>query len=355
MQPLRIGILVPPMLPVPPTSYSGTERVVDTLIRQLCGRGHHVTVFASGDSDVPCELVPVIPRSLWSMGYHGDVGTYINLTLAAAWREAHRFDIIHSHVEVLGFLFARHCPTPVVTTLHGRLDVSGIPHLLAEFTDIPLVAISESQRRFTPDANWVAMIHHGLDLTPVPFGERSGDYLAFIGRVTPEKGVVEAIELARRARMKLRMAAKVYDPEEKVYFDQVVKPAIEEGVVEFLGELTPMKRDPVLAGARATLMLGGWPEPFGLVAIESMAAGTPVIARRAGALTETVEHGVSGFLVDDIDEGLLALEMVGDLDRAAIRRQAIERFSPDRMAAEYEEVYAGLLGERHEKLSVVPA
>jgi glycosyltransferase involved in cell wall biosynthesis len=336
------------MLPVPPTSYSGTERVVACLIEQLCARGHQVTVFASGDSDVPCELVPVIPRSLWSMGYHGDVGTYINLTLAAGWREAHRFDIIHSHVEVLGFLFARHCPTPVVTTLHGRLDVSGIPHLLAEFTDIPLVAISESQRRFTPDANWVATIHHGLDLSPVPFGERPGDYLAFVGRVTPEKGVVEAIEFARRARMPLRMAAKVYDPEEKVHFEQVVKPAIDEGIVEFLGELPPMERDPVLAGARATVMLGGWPEPFGLVAVESMAAGTPVIARRAGALTETVEHGVSGFLVDDLDEALLALEKVDALDRTEIRRQAIERFAPDRMAGEYEEVYHILIaqGER---------
>ena len=204
--------------------------------------------------------------------------------------------MIHSHVETDGFLFARHCPTPVVTTLHGRLDVAGIPDLLAEFNDIPLVAISDSQGRFYPDSNWMATVHHGLDLTSAPFQRTPGDYLAFVGRITPEKGVADAIELARSTGMRLRMAAKVYDPHEQVHFDEVVQPAIDEGIVEFLGELAPRERDPLLAGALATLMLGAWPEPFGLVAIELMATGTPVIARRAGALTETVDHGRNGFL-----------------------------------------------------------
>ena len=352
-QSLRVAVVVPPMLPVPPKSYAGTERVVAAIVHELHARGHEVTLFASGDSDVECELVPVIPESLWSTGYQGDVSSFINVALAMVWRQHDRFDIIHSHVETLGFLFARHCPTPVVTTLHGRLDVSGIPELLAEFSDIPLVAISESQRRWAPGANWVATIPHGLDLSGMPFQRQAGDYLAFVGRVTPEKGVEDAIALARRGGMKLRMVAKVYDPHEKVHFAEVVEPAISDGTVEFLGELGADGRDPVLAGARATIMMGAWPEPFGLVAIESMATGTPVIARRAGGLTETVEHGVDGFLVDDLDEAALALEMVEGLDRAQIRRRALERFSPERMIGHYEEVYGQLLAGRPRELSLV--
>ncbi len=341
------------MLPVPPRSYAGTERVVAALVEQLHARGHHVTLFAAGDSEVECELVPVVERSLWSTGYRGDVSAFVNIALALAWREHERFDVMHSHAETLGFLFARHCPTPVVTTLHGRLDVDGTPELLAEFGDIPLVAISDSQRRWAPDANWVARIHHGLDLASMPFGHRAGDYLAFVGRVTPEKGVADAIDLARRTGLKLRMAAKVYDDHEQVHFDEVVVPGIRDGTVEFLGELAPLERDPLLAGARATLMLGSWPEPFGLVAIESMATGTPVIARRAGGLTETVEHGVDGFLVDDLNEAVLALDKVSVLDRAEIRRRSIERFSPERMADEYEDVYRAVMGELRTPLSVV--
>jgi glycosyltransferase involved in cell wall biosynthesis len=332
------------MLAVPPVSYAGTERVVAVLVDELCARGHQVTLFASGDSTADCELVPVVPRSLWSIGYTGDVAPFIEIGLAKVWQQHGRFDIIHSHVETAGFLFARHCPTPVVSTLHGRLDTNGTPELMAEFTDIPLVAISDSQGRFMPDNNWMATIHHGLDLEPSPWRREPGDYLVLVGRVTPEKGVAEAIELARRSRLPLKVVAKVYDPAEHDHFEEVVQPAIDEGIVEFLGELGPAARDPVVAGARATVMLGAWPEPFGLVAIESMATGTPVIARRAGALTETVEHGVDGFLVDDLDEAVLALAKVDELDRAEIRRRALERFSKSRMVDEYEQVYARVLG-----------
>lgn len=348
MDSLRVGIIVPPMLPVPPVNYAGTERVVAALVEELVKRGHKVTLFASGDSSADCEIVPIVPKSLWSTGYRGDVTSFINVGLAMAWREHRRFDIIHSHAEAPGFLFARYCNTPVVTTLHGRLDVGGIPQLMAEFTDIPLVAISESQKRFLPDNNWVATVHHGLDLANAPFRDRPGNYLAFVGRVTPEKGVADAIELARRSGLQLKMVAKVYDAHEKEHFAEVVKPAIEEGVVQFLGELDPIARDPILAGARATLMLGAWPEPFGLVAIESMATGTPVIGRRAGALTETIEHGIDGFLVDDLDEASLALERLTTLDRPLIRRRALERFSRDRMVDEYEAVYRQIIdGARH--------
>jgi glycosyltransferase involved in cell wall biosynthesis len=334
------------MLPVPPPTYAGTERVVAALAEELHTRGHEVTLFAPGDSRVSCELVPTIPRSLWTEEYRGDVSSFINVSLARVWREHERFDVIHSHVETLGFLFARHCPTPVVTTLHGRLDAWGIPELIAEFDDIPLVAISESQRRWGEAANWVATIHHGLPLESMPFRETPGEYLAFVGRITPEKGVAACIELARRTKLPLKIAAKVYDEHEKAHFAEVVQPAIDEGIVEFLGEVGQLERDPLYAGALATVMLGAWPEPFGLVAIESLATGTPVIARRAGALTETIEHNVNGFLVDDLTEAQLAVSRVADLDRAAIRRRALERFSPGRMADEYEVVYERVVAAR---------
>jgi glycosyltransferase involved in cell wall biosynthesis len=225
---------------------------------------------------------------------------------------------------------------------------------LKEFRDVPLVCISGSQRRWREDANWVATIHHGLPLESAPFNGDEGDYLAFVGRITPEKGVIAAIELARRTRLPLRIVAKVYDEHEHEHFAEVVQPAIDEGVVEFLGELPPFERDPIIAGARATVMMGAWPEPFGLVAIESMATGTPVIARRAGALTETVEHGVDGYLVDDVDEAALAVEFSRSLDRTEIRRRALERFSPARMVDDYEKVYAKVMAARRSpELSVV--
>jgi glycosyltransferase involved in cell wall biosynthesis len=343
---LRIAVVSPPMLPVPPATYAGTERVVAALVDELCLRGHEVTLFAPGDSVTRAELVPTVEQSLWSSGYKGDVSNYINLSLARVWEQHERFDVIHSHVETLGFLFARHCPTPVVSTLHGRLDHSGMPELLDEFADIPLVAISENQRRWSPRSGWIATIHHGLPLDRLPFNESRGDYLAFVGRITPEKGVADAIELARRTRMPLRIAAKVYDPHEHVHFAEVVKPAIEEGIVTFLGELGSTDRDALYAGAAATIMLSTWPEPFGLVAIESMATGTPVIARRAGGPTETVEHDVTGFLVDDLTEAELAVRHIGDLSRARVRERVIERFLPSRMVDQYEVVYRGLLGQR---------
>jgi glycosyltransferase involved in cell wall biosynthesis len=353
---LRIAVVSPPMLPVPPATYAGTERVVAALVDELHARGHRVTLFAPGDSETVAELVPTIDRSLWSRGYKGNVSSYINVTLARISGHAGRFDIIHSHVETLGFLFARLCPTPVVTTLHGRLDHSGMPELLDEFRDIPLVAISDSQRRWFPQANWMGTIHHGLPLERLPFSDGPGSYLAFVGRVTPEKGVADAIELARRTRLPLRMAAKVYDPEEHEYFADVVEPAIREGVVTFLGELGPTERDALYAGAAATLMLGAWPEPFGLVAIESMATGTPIIARRAGALTETIEHHVTGYLVDDLTEAELAVRHVTDLRRDVVRQRVMERFLPSRMVDEYEAVYRRLIdAPRRDAPSTWPA
>ena len=343
---LRIALLSTPQLPVPPPRYAGTERVVAALAHELGRRGHEVTLLGPGDSRPECPLIPTIRQSLWSTGYRGDVSAHISISLARAWAVHAQFDVIHSHVETLGLLIARLCPTPIVSTLHGRLDGSGVPDLLDEFDDVPLVAISDSQRRWSPRANWVATIHHGLPFADAPVGGEPGNYLALVGRVAPEKGIAEAIELARMTGLRLRLAAKAYDDLERVLFEQVVRAAIDEGIVEYVGEVGPGERDELLAGARATVMLGAWPEPFGLVAIESLALGTPVIARRAGALPELIEHHVNGFLVDDLAEASLAVDRAAGLDRVAIRRRARSRFSVERMTDAYEAVYRSLVAAR---------
>jgi glycosyltransferase involved in cell wall biosynthesis len=346
---LRIALVAPPMKAVPPAGYGGTERVVAALAEGLHARGHEITVYATGDSEVPGRLVPIMPRSLWSEGYTGDVSAFMQIAAARVWRDSAQFDIIHSHLESHGFLLARHCTTPVVSTLHGRLDNSGLPDLLDQFAEIPLVAISQSQRRFWPGLNWVATVHHGLGLRQMPHRDRPGPYLALVGRICQEKGVAEAIALAERTGISLKVAAKVHDRAEIDMFASVVQPAVDRGVVEFLGELDPEERDPLLAGARATLMLGAWPEPFGLVAIESLATGTPVIGRRAGALPELIEHGVDGFLIDDLIEAEVAVRLVAGLDRAQIRQRALDRFSTERMVRDYEAVYAQLLASHHSR------
>jgi len=341
-RPLRIGLVSGPMVAIPPPGYAGTERVVAVLVNELTRRGHAVTLIGPADSQVDCELVPTIHRALWSSGMTGDPTPYIEVTIERAWSVAHRFDVIHSHLDTLSFSFARHSPVPVLHTLHGRLDMPGVPELLDEFQDIPLVAISESQRRWWPQNNWVATVHHGLPLEDAPFSDRAGKYLAFVGRIAPEKGVEAAIELARTVQLPLRMAAKVHEDDEKRLFAEVVAPAVEDGVVVFEGELATAERDQLLAGALATVLLGAWPEPFGLVAIESMATGTPVIARRAGALPEIVDHGVTGYLVDDVHEARFAVREVADLDRAVVRRTVLDRFSAERMVDDYETVYRQL-------------
>lgn len=345
-RPMRIGLIAPPVVSLPPPTYAGTERIVTSLALGLHARGHQVTAFTTGDSDLPCEVVPVVPRALWREGMSGDLGVYFQMAVARAWEEADRFDVIHSHVETQGFLFAAHAPVPVVTTLHGRLDVGGATQYIDAMPSIPLVAISESQRRWNPDANWVGMIHHGIDFTTTPTGTRPGDYLLFVGRITREKGVDDAIELARRTRRRLVVAAKAHEREEEALFESVVRPAIEEGVVDWRGEVDSAARDQLMVRALATVMLGAWPEPFGLVAIESMATGTPVIARRAGGLTETIDHGVTGFLVDDLDEAALAVSRAAGLQRDRIAAGTRQRFSVERMVDEYEAVYRRLITPR---------
>jgi len=234
----------------------------------------------------------------------------------------------------------------VIGTIHGRTDVDPIAGAIRRNLAAQLVAISDSQRTFIADANWIATIHHGLDFSSVAAGKGDLDYLVFVGRLSRDKGVEEVVEVARRAGLLLRVAAKALDPREREMYDTVIVPAVSEGIVEFLGEVGEAERDRLIGGALATVMLSRWPEPFGLVAIESLASGTPVIASRSGALPEIVIDGVDGFVVDDVAAAVAAVEHVAHLDRARIRQRALERFSAGRMLDDYERVYRTVAGER---------
>jgi glycosyltransferase involved in cell wall biosynthesis len=340
---MRIALVAPPMLRIPPVRYAGTERVVAALGDELHRRGHEVTLFASADSEVAYDVVPTVDRALWLAGIRGDISRWLEATAALVAGQLTRFDVVHSHIETFGLELSTLSATPVVTTFHGRLDTGPTPGLLRSHRSTPLVAISRSQRRWFPANNWVATVPHGLPFRKAPGPVEAGRYLAVVGRATHEKGIAEAIEIARRVGLPLVMAAKAYDPEELAFVDAIIRPAVREGIVEFRGEVSTVERDEILCGAFATLMLGAWPEPFGLVAIESLALGTPVIARRAGALPEIIEHGVDGFLVDDLLEAEFAMGFVASLDRGAIARRARDRFSVERMTDRYEDVYAGLV------------
>jgi glycosyltransferase involved in cell wall biosynthesis len=340
---MRIALVAPPMLQIPPRRYAGTERVVAALGDELHRRGHEVTLFASGDSVVDYELVPTVARALWPAGVRGDISRFLDATVGLVEAAVGRFDIVHSHLETAGLALTRAGRTPVLSTFHGRLDTGDTPTILGRYHDAPLVAISASQRRWFPGNRWVATIPHGLPSPAARAQAGHGDYLALVGRATREKGIAEAIELAGRSGRKLVLAAKAHDLEELGFVGSVIQPAVQRGIVDFLGEVSAPERDEVLAGAFATLMLGAWPEPFGLVAIESMARGTPVIARRAGALPEIIEHGVDGFLVDDLDEAMFALEKIPSLDRLRIGVRTRHRFSVERMTDDYEHVYRALI------------
>jgi glycosyltransferase involved in cell wall biosynthesis len=347
---LRIGLVAPPVVRIPPAKYAGTERIVAVLADGLVARGHFVRLFASGDSTAGSETIPVIPEAAWNGHSSGDNGPFAMLAAMSALEHADGLDLFHSHLDVMGLPLVRRASLPVLTTFHARLDLPGIFEAVRAFGDAPLVAISESQRRWHPDANWVATIPHGLPLREMPSSDRAGDYLAVVGRASPDKGIAEAIEVAKAAAVPLRIAAKALDPAERAYVASVITPALGDGV-QFLGELGPTERDPLLAGALATLMLGAWPEPFGLVAIESLATGTPVIARRAGALPEIVAHGIDGFLVDDLREARLAVRLAAGLDRARIRERAIARFDAERMVTAYERLYRSLVGDRSDRVA----
>ena len=347
--PIRIAQVAPPLERVPPRAYGGTERVVDELIGELVRRGHDVTLFASGDSDVPCRLIPTVETALRPAGIERDGSGWLATTAQMVTDRANEFDIIHSHLEKWSLPLARMASRPVVSTFHGRLDFTWARR---QFVDPPdgMVAISRHQASTFPDVPWT-IIHNGLSLEKEPFGEQPGDGVCFVGRVDPEKGIVEAIEIAKRLGRHLRIAAKVGNlPTMRDYYENVFIPAVRHAGsdVEYLGEITGPERDTLYAESWATLMPGAWPEPFGLVAIESLACGTPILARRAGALPEIIRDGVDGFFGDDVQALAFYADRITRLDRAAIRASVLDRFSAARMADRYEALYARMLAPDRE-------
>lgn len=339
---MRIAQVAPLFESVPPKGYGGTERVVHSLTEELIRQGHDVTLFASGDSQTKARLYAPCPRSLRTDKDCFDPAAYHVLMIEQVWQEARRFDLIHFHCDWVPFLLARRIDVPSVHTMHGRLDVPGLASLFQEFRDIPVVSISDAQRIPVPWLNWQATVYHGLPTQPYTFHPRAGDYLVFLGRISPEKGVDAAIEIAHRAGMPLKIAAKV-DQRDQRYYDEVVKPLLKASGVEYIGEVGPQEKDLLLGKARALLFPIDWPEPFGLVMIESLACGTPVIGYRRGSVPEIIEHGKTGFIVDNIHDAVAAIGRVGALRRTDCRRAYEQRFSPTRMADNYLAVYQELV------------
>lgn len=344
--PLRIAQIAPPFERVPPLAYGGTERIVHGLVTELDRRGRQVTTFASGDSVVAGRHIETVPEALRPAGYTGDPLPYMQHTMQMVLARIDEFDVLHSHLEWLSLLLARVSPIPVVSTFHGRLD---LPYARDLLVDPPggLVAISHNQASTHPDVPWAAVVHNGLRLVDAPFGKRRTDGLCFVGRVAPEKGIIEAMEIAQEVGRPLRIAAKVAPGgPEREYHDVVFKPALEAAgsSVEYLGEVGQADRDALFAESYAALMPGSWPEPFGLAAIEALACGTPLIARRIGALPEILRDGIDGFFGDDVTAMAYKVDEVESLDRQAIRRSVIKRFSVERMTDGYEAVYRSVLG-----------
>lgn len=338
---MRIAQVAPLSESVPPQGYGGTERIVSYLTEELVRRGHEVTLFASADSETEAELVAACPQALRTMEDCAIPEVYHVLMLEQVFQDAARFDIIHFHVDTLHFPLARRCRTPHVTTLHGRLDLPELRTLYETYDELPVVSISDAQRKPVPGANWQRTVYHGMPEDIFTFYEQPGDYLAFIGRISPEKRLDRAIEIARRAGMKLKVAAKI-DKVDRAYYEAEIEPLMQSPHVEFIGEVAGREKKAFLGEAYALLFPIDWPEPFGLVMIESFASGTPVVAYRCGSVPEVMEDGVSGFVVDSIDEAVEAVERIEGLSRRRCRAYFEECFSVTRMVDDYLDVYRAL-------------
>ncbi len=339
---MRIAQIAPLFEAVPPKLYGGTERVVSSLTEELVAMGHDVTLFASGDSVTSAKLDAPWPRALrLDPDIRDWVATYA-IMVEHVRRRAHEFDVLHFHLDYWpNAIFSRQ-NTPFLTTLHGRLDLPEFAAVYRFFPAVPLVSISDAQRRPIPDLNWTATVHHGIPaqlLRPVP---AEPSYFAFLGRISPEKGIERAIRIAGGAGVKLKVAAKV-DVADRAYYESEVAPLLTDANVEFIGEINDAQKPEFLSGAKALLFPIDWPEPFGLVMIEAMACGCPVIAFRRGSVPEVMDDGVTGFIVDDVDAAIAATRRLGELDRANVRRVFERRWTARRMAEDYLAVYAELI------------
>jgi glycosyltransferase involved in cell wall biosynthesis len=338
---MRIAQVAPLFESVPPAAYGGTERIVSYLTEELVRRGHEVTLFASGDSHTAGRLVASCERSLRQDAECTFPDVFHLIELEQLYRQRSRFDVIHFHIDQLQYPLARRYGTPHVTTMHGRLDIRDLEYLYKEFPEAPVVSISDAQRRPLPWLNWRGTVYHGLPSDLFRFHEHPQDYVAFLGRVSPEKGLAPAIEIARRAGLPLKVAAKI-DVADRDFFEQDIRPLLDDPLVSFMGEVGGTDKEELLGNARAVLFPIEWPEPFGLVMIESFACGTPVIAFPHGSVPEVMRDGVSGFVVDGVDEAVRALERVTELDRRACRRYFEDRFTDEKMVDGYLSIYEQL-------------
>ncbi len=338
---MRIAQVAPLYERVPPRLYGGTERIVSYVTEGLVRRGHDVVLFASGDSKTRAELVPGSRRALRLDDHIRDPLAYHVAQLKHVIERAGEFDVIHNHMDYLSFPLLAVSPTPVITTLHGRLDLPDLRAVFSAYAEARLISISDAQRQPLPDADWVATVPHGVPADFYPVGRGRGGYLAFLGRISPEKRLDTAIAAARATGIPLRIAAKV-DRVDVDYFETQIRPLFGPGV-EFLGEIGGATKAKFLGDARALLFPIDWPEPFGLVMIEALACGTPVVARRRGSVPEVLEHGVTGFVCDDEAAMITAVRNLDTIDRAACRRAFERRFTDDRMVGDYEQTFARLL------------
>ncbi|RMG69872.1 MAG: glycosyltransferase family 4 protein [Nitrospirae bacterium] len=335
---MRIAQVSPLYESVPPKLYGGTERVVSYLTEELVKMGHEVTLFASADSETSARLISVCPSALRLSRDVIDPLAHHVLMLEKVIQHINEFDIIHFHIDYIHFPLVRSKRLRSLTTLHGRLDIGDILPLYSEFREMPVVSISNAQRKPLPFLNWVDTVYHGIPAELYKPRYETGKYLAFIGRMSPEKRPDLAIEIAKRAGIPLKIAAKV-DDANREYFERVVKPLLDTELVEFIGEIGEAEKNEFLGNALAMLFPIDWPEPFGLVMIEAMACGTPVIARRCGSVPEVMKDGVSGFIFNEVDEAVGLIERVNEIDRRGVRRYFEERFTSERMARDYVRLY----------------
>ena len=338
---LRIAQVAPLYESVPPHKYGGTERVVSYITEELVKMGHDVTLFASGDSKTAAKLVPACGESLRLSKSTPDPFVYQTLQLEQVAQNIDSFDIVHFHSDYFHFPLSRRMKYPQLTTLHGRLDLPDLVYLYRTYSDMPLVSISQAQRKPIRFARWIGNVYHGLPMNLFRANINPGSYLTFVGRISPEKRVDRAIQIAEKSGIPIKIAAKV-DKVDVAYFNEVIKPMLSSRYVEYIGEVSQDEKQDLLGGAIALVFPIDWPEPFGLAMIESMACGTPAIAYRMGSVPEVIDEGVSGFIIDSEEEGVTAVERCAALDRAVCRRQFELRFSSARMAAEYIALYSAV-------------
>ena len=342
---MKIAQVAPLTEAVPPKLYGGTERVVAYLTDALVELGHEVTLFASGDSLTKARLAPIWPRALRLDRDVKDHFVPLFMELETVGRRAHEFDVVHAHLDYFGYPLLQRLDTPSITTLHGRLDLPELPALYQIYRDVPVVSISNSQRLPLPHANYVATVLHGLPQNLLSQGGGGGGYLAFLGRISPEKAPDAAIRIAAQAGMKLKIAAKV-DRVDEEYFKTTIEPLLGHGDVEFIGEIREDQKQEFLGNAAALMFPIAWREPFGLVMIEAMACGTPVIAFENGSVPEVLEQGATGFIVRNEEQAVQAVRQIATLSRGRIRAEFERRFTAQHMAQNYLKLYARLAKER---------